>query len=166
VTGRRRERPYLFQTHPSRFALTPCWSQFGENLLLRCHVAIRYGVLEATSIHFEVPGPVRLEPGQLAIVHSAASAAGFIDTLPILLGTGVGGVVELGHLLMMDVVRNVCDRIIILNWGKELADGRSPMGFLTSLFGSKRSSRKTTSEDPLRLQHPTIGFLNLMEESG
>ena len=40
------------------------------------------------------------------------------------------------------------------------------MGFLTSLFGSKRSSRKTTSEHHLRLQHPTIGFLNLMEESG
>src|SRR6266702_3692759 len=41
-----------------------------------------------------------------------------------------------------------------------------PMGILTALFGSKRSSRKTTSEDPLRLKNPTIGFLNLMEDSG
>jgi hypothetical protein len=39
------------------------------------------------------------------------------------------------------------------------------MGFLTSLFGSTRT-RQTTANNPLRLNDPTLGFLNLMGESG
>jgi hypothetical protein len=39
------------------------------------------------------------------------------------------------------------------------------MGFLTSLFGSKRTL-KTTANSPFRLSDPTLGFLNLMGESG
>jgi hypothetical protein len=39
------------------------------------------------------------------------------------------------------------------------------MGLLTSLFGSKRT-RQTTANNPLRLINPTLGFLNLMGESG
>jgi hypothetical protein len=39
------------------------------------------------------------------------------------------------------------------------------MRFLTSLFGSKQT-RQTTASNPLKLNHPTLGFLNLMGESG
>jgi hypothetical protein len=39
------------------------------------------------------------------------------------------------------------------------------MGLLTSLFGSKQTLR-TTANHPLRLKDPTLGFLNLMGESG
>jgi hypothetical protein len=39
------------------------------------------------------------------------------------------------------------------------------MGFLTSLFGSTRT-RRTTANEPLRLNDPTLGFLNLMGEGG
>jgi hypothetical protein len=39
------------------------------------------------------------------------------------------------------------------------------MSFLNSLFGSKRTLR-TTANNPLRLNDPTLGFLNLMGETG
>jgi hypothetical protein len=39
------------------------------------------------------------------------------------------------------------------------------MGFLTSLFGPTQK-RKTTASNPLRLNDPTLGFLNLMGAEG
>jgi hypothetical protein len=39
------------------------------------------------------------------------------------------------------------------------------MGFITSLFGPRRTLR-TTADNPFRLSNPTLGFANLMGESG
>jgi hypothetical protein len=39
------------------------------------------------------------------------------------------------------------------------------MGFLSSLFGANRT-QSTTADNPLRLKDPTVGFLNLMGETG
>jgi hypothetical protein len=39
------------------------------------------------------------------------------------------------------------------------------MGFLTSVFGARRTLR-TTADNPFRLSNPTLGFVNLMGERG